>query len=291
MNNHTSGPDNTDHASQLHHKFLKETAKTAFFRLLDQVSPQGLAIDASTRHICRMCGCWLARRRLELQISNTQAAIATGVDIQALLLLETGLADEHLIPPATQDALGRLLASPPYDGEWVSLVIAVAVRRASLAPAPLIEHIMIDLSKPVVPSLRADQAAENDSADSAPLDAENLLYEPLEPKEKYQVLLSLAGRESDSYGIIQEIKHRTGLGIGVMSIEGLLEQMLAEGLIIVAHERPDPDFDDEPEPFYALTGLGRQVAEQETLRQKRQIEDNIRIVYGHLPRLARHGFG
>ncbi|MBV9258988.1 MAG: helix-turn-helix transcriptional regulator, partial [Ktedonobacteraceae bacterium] len=94
-------------------------------------------------------------------------------------------------------------------------------------------------------------------------DPEEML--PLTPTV-FHILLTLAEGERHGYSIMQEITAQTGgqLRIGPTTLYRSIKRMLADGLIVEADERPDPELDDERRRYYRLTTSGQQVAIAET---------------------------
>lgn len=106
---------------------------------------------------------------------------------------------------------------------------------------------------------------------------------PLTPAV-FHILLALADGERHGYGIMQEVAQRTqgATHMGPGTLYGSIKRMLAEGLIAVAAERPDPAQDDERRRYYRLTGLGQQVMRAEALRleQMLRIAQAKHVLYG-----------
>jgi DNA-binding PadR family transcriptional regulator len=101
-------------------------------------------------------------------------------------------------------------------------------------------------------------------------DAEALL--PLTPAV-FQILLALAGGERHGYAIMREVEASTQgqLRIGPGTLYRSIKQMLAQGLIVEADERPDLALDDERRRYYRLTDFGQRVAEAEARRLARLV--------------------
>ncbi len=95
---------------------------------------------------------------------------------------------------------------------------------------------------------------------------------PLTPAV-FHILLALADGERHGYSIMQEIATQTQgkLRIGPTTLYRSIKHMLADGLIVEADERPDPQLDDERRRYYRLTGFGQQVAQAEVERLERAI--------------------
>lgn len=91
----------------------------AFERLLDEDNPQDQLLAFEMRQARRLCGRWLALRRLCLGLTNKLAMLHTGLDEQTLLLLEAGLADPSHISEATRIQLSQVFAPTPADEGWV----------------------------------------------------------------------------------------------------------------------------------------------------------------------------
>jgi DNA-binding PadR family transcriptional regulator len=90
---------------------------------------------------------------------------------------------------------------------------------------------------------------------------------PLTPRV-YHVLLALADGPLHGYGVILAVQQLTEglivLRTGTLYI--LLRRLLNQRLIEESNERPEPDADDERRRYYALTDLGRDVLEAESVR-------------------------
>jgi len=101
-------------------------------------------------------------------------------------------------------------------------------------------------------------------------DPETML--PLTPAV-FHILLALADGERHGYSIMQEITAQTQgkLRIGPTTLYRSIKNMLAEGLIVEADERPDPELDDERRRYYYLTTFGQRVAVAEIERLERAI--------------------
>ena len=62
-----------------------------------------------------------------------------------------------------------------------------------------------------------------------------------------QILLTLADGEKHGYGIMQEVRTRTGgrTRLGPVTLYGAIKRMLASALLEEAEERPEPEQDDQ----------------------------------------------
>ena len=87
----------------------------------------------------------------------------------------------------------------------------------------------------------------------------------------FDILISLAAGERHGYSMLQDIRTRTGQSLRPGSLYRALNRLLDEALIQELDERPDPELDDERRRYYALTPLGRRVAEAEAARLDAQV--------------------
>ena len=90
---------------------------------------------------------------------------------------------------------------------------------------------------------------------------------PLTPAVMH-ILLALADQERHGYGIMREVEQRTGgqTRLGPGTLYGSIKRLLADGLIELSAERPDPELDDQRRRYYRLTPWGRQVVGAEARR-------------------------
>jgi DNA-binding PadR family transcriptional regulator len=106
---------------------------------------------------------------------------------------------------------------------------------------------------------------------------------PLTPAV-FHILLALADSERHGYGIMRDIAERTQgtVRMGPGTLYGTIQRMLADGLIVVADERPDPAHDDERRRYYRLSDLGLRVTRAEALRLERlvRLAQAKRVLYG-----------
>lgn len=99
----------------------------------------------------------------------------------------------------------------------------------------------------------------------ADLVPESLL--PLQPAV-FHILMALADEDRHGYGIIQEVKARTGgeVKLSPATLYRSIQRMLDDELIVEVNERPAPELDDERRRYYRITKLGRTVAREEANR-------------------------
>ena len=82
------------------------------------------------------------------------------------------------------------------------------------------------------------------------------------------ILLALADGERHGYGIMLEVRERTGgrVRLGPGTLYGAIKRLKEGGLISEAGQRPDPAADDERRCYYRLTGFGGEVLAAEVAR-------------------------
>src|ERR671914_53804 len=83
-----------------------------------------------------------------------------------------------------------------------------------------------------------------------------------------QVLLALADGERHGYGIMLEVRERTGgkVRLGPGTLYGAIKRLKEGGVIEESAQRPDPEADDERRRYYRLTGFGGEVLAAEVER-------------------------
>ena len=82
------------------------------------------------------------------------------------------------------------------------------------------------------------------------------------------VLLALADGERHGYGIMLEVRERTGgrVRLGPGTLYGAIKRLKEGGVIEESGERPDPEADDERRRYYRLSGFGAEVLAAEVER-------------------------
>lgn len=104
---------------------------------------------------------------------------------------------------------------------------------------------------------------------------------PLSPTV-FNILLSLADGELHGYGIMLEVKERTGgeMVMGPSTLYSAIKRMLSDGLIERSKRLPDPELEDERRRYYRLTAFGAQVMLAEAERMEsyvRQVRSKKRL--------------
>jgi len=82
------------------------------------------------------------------------------------------------------------------------------------------------------------------------------------------ILLALADEERHGYGIMLEVRERTGgrVRLGPGTLYGAIKRLKEGGIIEESEERPVPEADDERRRYYRLTGFGGEVLAAEVER-------------------------
>ena len=116
-----------------------------------------------------------------------------------------------------------------------------------------------------------------------PLDASAFL--PLSPAV-FHVLVALAGMDLHGWGLMKEVSRSTDgtIELSPGTLYGLIKRLLRDGLIEESDQRPPAHWDDQRRRYYALTHLGRQVAEAEAERMRHALD-----IAGHSSLLVRPG--
>ena len=104
---------------------------------------------------------------------------------------------------------------------------------------------------------------------------------PLSPTT-FNILLCLADGELHGYGIMLEVKERTGgeMVLGPSTLYSAIKRMLADRLIERSERLPDPEFEDERRRYYRLTEFGERVMFAEAERMEsyvRQVRSKKRL--------------
>jgi len=84
----------------------------------------------------------------------------------------------------------------------------------------------------------------------------------------FEVLLSVAGGSRHGYAILRDIEERSGGGMQLHAgtLYRSIFRLVEDGLLEELEEAPDPTEDDSRRRYYAMTELGRRVAQAEAMR-------------------------
>jgi transcriptional regulator with XRE-family HTH domain len=103
-------------------------------------------LHGSTTWLTRkLCGRWLAARRLHAGITDARVADRTGVDAQSLQLLELGLAHDLAHDSEHWERLAVLLADADHDADLVLAVVQGALGADGWFTERTLEQIVGDL--------------------------------------------------------------------------------------------------------------------------------------------------
>ena len=234
-------------------------------RLIDQANPHRPTPPGV--HAARSaCGRWLALRRLRLDRTCDQIAQQSGLTVDALQLLEAGVADPQLVPPGARQRLAEVLARP--DAPWLAEVVDVACG-ATAPPADLLGRVIDELDLvDAVPAASQqallDELLADPIAIAAPEHEALLFADPV----LFDVLGVLAKADRHTYAIWEAIGQQGGR-VELTNVGVMLMQMRDHGWVAEAGQRLEPELDDEPLPYYMLTAAGRRVLEAELARRAR----------------------
>ena len=102
------------------------------------------------------------------------------------------------------------------------------------------------------------------------MDSSSSARSPLGP-HLFEILLALAHGPAHGYGIVSEIRKRTGnrIALPTSTLYRGIERLLSRGLIEEVGERPDESSSGPPRRYYLITERGRALAaaEAERLRE------------------------
>ena len=92
---------------------------------------------------------------------------------------------------------------------------------------------------------------------------------PLKPAD-YLTLIALADADQHGYGLVKKIETLSGGTLKLVpgNFYSVLQRLLNDGLLAESSRQPAEDLDNRRRRYYAITGLGRDVAEAETGRLK-----------------------
>lgn len=88
------------------------------------------------------------------------------------------------------------------------------------------------------------------------------------PEATFHILLALVDGDRHGYGIIQDVRERTGgkVKLGAGTLYRTIQRLLEQGLIEETRDRPPPEKDDDRRRYYRLRPLGRDAATAELAR-------------------------
>jgi DNA-binding PadR family transcriptional regulator len=89
----------------------------------------------------------------------------------------------------------------------------------------------------------------------------------------FHILMALSTEERHGYAIMKEVEASTEGRVSIQTgtLYQAIKRLLDAGLIRQAEPKVDPEMDDERRRYYALSGLGRKVLNEEALRLERMV--------------------
>jgi DNA-binding PadR family transcriptional regulator len=108
---------------------------------------------------------------------------------------------------------------------------------------------------------------------------------PLAP-HVFEILLALSQGPRHGYGIIAEVRERTGgaVLIGTSSLYAAIRRMLADGLVAGGGKQPDEASGGPPRRYYRITTLGIEVARLEAERLRKAAKAAEKLLDASLAR-------
>jgi hypothetical protein len=112
-----------------------------------QPSPHQCGLHGSTAMWLtrKLCGRWLAVRRLQAGITDARVADQTGVDAQSLRLLELGLTNDLAYDDEQWERLAVMLANANQDADLVLAVVQGALGADRWFTERTLERVVDDL--------------------------------------------------------------------------------------------------------------------------------------------------
>lgn len=124
---------------------------TVITRWMALNDPTGSALSPAMRQARRLCGRWVALRRLLVGLRSETVACEAGVSAETLLLLETGLADAGMAREDAWIRLFHLLAAHHNDVDWVAVVVETAIGLRDACDAHILAEVDRQVSQIVAP--------------------------------------------------------------------------------------------------------------------------------------------
>ena len=92
---------------------------------------------------------------------------------------------------------------------------------------------------------------------------------------EFQILLALTDDERHGYGIMTEVRERTGgkVVLGPGTLYGTLKRLSKRKLVEEGAERKDLSLGEERRKYYRLSSLGKEIAAAEALRMAQLVGD------------------
>jgi DNA-binding PadR family transcriptional regulator len=90
----------------------------------------------------------------------------------------------------------------------------------------------------------------------------------------FHILMALTTEERHGYGIIKEVEALTDGQVNIQTgtLYQAIKRLLRLGLIEGVESKIDPQLDDQRRRYYALSGLGKNVLNEEVLRLEKMLQ-------------------
>lgn len=264
-------------------KSVPASALLAFEKLLDMQERPGPAIPKEMREARRICGRWLAVRRVLRGLSPADVARRTGIDVQVIELLELGLADAPPVAPNDWRALCLVLEHGRNDFEQIETVVHAAIGLTSLIDESWLREIEAELL------LTPEQVEE--PAPTAPASVQSLLG-AVPNLGQLVVSLRVLRRSPDkrlsAYEIYKRVTEEEREPLEFAFLPEHMDQLLSLKLV----ERLEGDrilfqLTDEGERFF-LKGVQLLAAQRELAEEQQELAEGQQRLVAQQRRLKDH---
>lgn len=217
-------------------------------RALDLVDPHGEPWDAELRAVQRICGRWLAVRRMRRNLTLHTLAEHLGIEVHTLRRLEEGMSVQGS-QDVPQRVWTRLAARLVFEGAEHDRTVQIIQHALGHVVPP--ERTLIDQVLHELPSL--DEVTSSAPAPVAAA-APTVSTLPQLSSEQFDLLELVLAAPRHSIFLADTLKKDSP------TINGLLVKMQAEQWIEKEGQRIDPEIDADIElTYYRATAAGQQL--------------------------------
>jgi DNA-binding MarR family transcriptional regulator len=217
-------------------------------RALDLVDPHGEPWDAGLRAIQRICGRWLAMRRIRRNLTLHALAEHLGIDVHTVRRLEEGMG-VHGSEAVPQRVWTRLAARLVFEGAEHDRIVRIIQHALGHVVPP--ERTLIDQLIHELPSI---DEVTSPAAEPVVVAAPEVASPPQLSAEQFDLLELVLAAPRHSIFLADTLKKDSP------TINGLLVKMQAEQWIEKEGQQIDPDIDADIElTYYRATARGQQV--------------------------------
>jgi DNA-binding PadR family transcriptional regulator len=236
-------------------------ARMAIDQLLNRQEDDHSPAAADRRAARRLCGRWLAHRRMLRGMTRAEVAQRVKLDEDTLGLLELGLTDAPLTAGEVWLRLALVLEGDAHDFEQVEMVLSVALGQSPIPDADWLEVLEAELEEveaantapETVPTTKLNSLTPTDLPADTLNKADELLHEhAILPAHSVHVLSALhrAGSEAASIPALRKsIVKYEHLRLNVIDLQRVLERLAR--LDFVKYTSGDPS-------VYQITPRGRE---------------------------------